>query len=86
MSAPSISGTIELAELATIMDRMWRSMVEFPFARVCKHHTAGIVIQEMEALGIAPPHEIVRAVVFAEDDVSLAWRREGDVLAPTTSE
>lgn len=76
MTAPE--GGIALSDLATIMDRMWRSMVEFPFAQVCKHHAAGIVIQEMETLGIAPPHDIIRAVVFAHDDISLAWRREGE--------
>lgn len=76
-------GCIRLSELATLMDRMWQAMVEFPMPRVCKHHAAGIVIQEMETLGIAPPDDIIRAVVFAHDDVSLAWKRSDDDTSTT---
>lgn len=75
MSDVTPPATVPIGDVAAMMDRMWKEMVGFPFAQVCKHHAAGIVIQEMEKLGIEPPADIVRAVVFAHDDVSLAWTR-----------
>jgi len=75
MSGPTPPASVPIGDVAAMMDRMWQEMVGFPFAQVCKHHAAGIVIQEMEKLGIEPPEDIVRAVVFAHDDVSLAWTR-----------
>lgn len=75
MSDVTPPATVAIGDVAAMMDRMWQEMVGFPFAQVCKHHAAGIVIQEMEELGIEPPVEIIRAVVFCDDDVSLAWER-----------
>jgi len=75
MSDVTPPASIPIGDVAAMMDRMWKEMVGFPFAQVCKHHAAGIVIQEMERLGIEPPADIVRAVVFAHDDVSLTWTR-----------
>lgn len=75
MSGITPSATVPIGDVAAMMDRMWQEMVGFPMAQVCMHYAAGIVIQEMEKLGIAPPDDIVRAVVFAHDDISLAWTR-----------
>jgi hypothetical protein len=56
-------------------DRLWRRLISFPNAEVCKHYAATLVLEEMEALGIAPPPNIIGAVVNAEDQKALNWRR-----------
>ncbi len=75
MSGIDEDRTVRLDDLAAIMDRMWREMVAHPFPQACKHYMAGIVIQAMERLDIAPPNEIIRAIVFADDATALAWER-----------
>lgn len=69
-------------ELAVVFDAMWQELVAFPFAQVCKHHAAGVVLQRMESLGIDVPEDVVRAVVFADDETALAWRRDACPPSP----
>lgn len=63
------------ADVADAMDRAWRDIVSLPWPQVCRHLAAGMVIAEMEALGISPPRRIVDAIASADDATALAWDR-----------
>lgn len=69
--------TMPVAEVAVMMDRLWRDMISLPWPQVCRHLMADMVIREMETLGIAPPDEVVAAITCADDITALAWVRPG---------
>lgn len=78
-TTPPVRDSIPLDELAVIMDRLWKRMVSCRMSRICKHYAAGFILSEMETLGIAPPPEIIKAVVFAWDEEALEWERGAPV-------
>lgn len=64
------------AAVIVAMDRAWQAVLRFPAAQMCKHAVALDLVNEMERLGIAPPAEIIEAIVCCDDETALAWRRE----------
>jgi len=62
----------QVVRLARAMDKMWRSVIEYPFSKVCKHLVASNMLSDMESLGFEISKEVADAVVKCEDEVALS--------------
>ena len=78
------SETMPIADVAAMMDRLWRDMISLPWPQVCRHLMADMVIREMETIGIAPPAEVIEAITRADDITALAWCRSDILDASST--
>lgn len=63
-------------EVVAILDKVWRDVLSYPWGQVCKHLIASNLISDMEEMGLPiPPQEIITAIVCADDETALAWKR-----------
>lgn len=62
----------QVSQLTATMDKMWRSVIEYPFSQVCKHLVASNMLSEMEKLGFEVTKEVADSVVKCDDEAALA--------------
>lgn len=64
-----------IAILESALDDIWREAVAYRFPQVCKHLVASNILSRMETLGFEVPKKLAEAVVNADDETALAFRR-----------
>lgn len=66
--------TYTAEEVQAMMNQAWRRILEFPNAHVCKHYAALHVVSAMPE-HLAPPKEIITAIVNSDDETALGWEK-----------